>query len=395
MKTWLLSLFCVLLMMISSEGFGALEPVLYSQTAYAVPHSKGLKRDAKKLSQFKKNLKHRFAKSTTSVPGKWDLTAKVSPPENQGQCGSCWDFSITKAMRSALMLVGKDPGVLAFNYLLNNCGGAASESGCGGGDFDAGKNMLNGKGPWLESQDHYTQSEGRCKSGLAVAGTALNWVLVGDGNSSPSYQLLAQASYNGGAGHMLSIDVDASGGSWESYSGGIYNRNGGSSIDHMINLVGYDCETSVDASGNCTFNSNGQPANGDGYLIVENNWGSSWGEAGYMRTRWGMNAIAETAMYFEVAAPPPPPVDGGYSDWSVCVNGLQSRTCTNPVPSNGGKDCSAIGPASQVCSVPPGPVPPSPEDGVPWYIWVLIVVAVLILVLEVVKVFQAKKALKP
>ena len=50
-------------------------------------------------------------------------------------------------------------------------------------------------------------------------------------------------------------------------------------------------------------------------------------------------------------------VDGGYTDWSecsecsvTCGGGTQvlKRTCTNPPPSNGGKDCSDLGPAERV-----------------------------------------------
>ena len=46
-------------------------------------------------------------------------------------------------------------------------------------------------------------------------------------------------------------------------------------------------------------------------------------------------------------------VNGGYSDWKpydvcskTCGGGVQTRkrTCTNPPPSNGGKDCSRLGP---------------------------------------------------
>ncbi len=324
----------------------------------------GLKRTAKSRAFLKTAPRAHVAVST--IPSSFDLTPKVSPPEDQGQCGSCWDFGITKALRSALMLVGKDPGVLAFNFLLNNCGKGPSQGGCGGGDFDAGQSFLNAGGPWLESQDPYTQQEGRCKSGLSVAGTALTYVAVGSGSGAPSFQDLAAAvSQN----HMLVIDV-AVAGSWGSYSGGIYNGNG-SGINHIINMVGYDCETSKDASGNCVFNAQGQPVNGDGFLKVMNNWGSSWGENGYMRTRWGKNQIAETAMYFEVQHAAP--VNGGWSDWSVCANGMQSRTCTNPAPSNGGVDCA--GSASQSCVIPPPP--PVPGAGIDWALVLYFVVGVV------------------
>ena len=48
-------------------------------------------------------------------------------------------------------------------------------------------------------------------------------------------------------------------------------------------------------------------------------------------------------------------VDGGYADWSeskcsvTCGGGVKTltRTCTNPLPSNGGRDCSELGPAEK------------------------------------------------
>lgn len=47
-----------------------------------------------------------------------------------------------------------------------------------------------------------------------------------------------------------------------------------------------------------------------------------------------------------------PPVDGGWSAWSACSascgDGIQDRACNNPVPSSGGKCCS--GPSTQACS---------------------------------------------
>ncbi|HEX7724298.1 MAG TPA: thrombospondin type-1 domain-containing protein [Candidatus Paceibacterota bacterium] len=39
--------------------------------------------------------------------------------------------------------------------------------------------------------------------------------------------------------------------------------------------------------------------------------------------------------------------DGGWSDWSICFAGTQSRSCTNPAPQNGGAGCD--GPTTQIC----------------------------------------------
>lgn len=296
----------LLCLFVSSQLFAHGAAKSFTTKNYGHSFAKGLKRNQAEFEIFKEDRPHKLLlpHGTPGIPSKIDLSAKVSPPENQGQCGSCWDFSITKALRSAWMLAGSDPGRLSFNYLLNNCGGVADEYGCGGGDFNAGRNDLNGKGPWLESQDKYTGRSGRCATGLSTAATAATWVLVGNGNSAPTFKEL---SYAISQNHMLSVDVAVCG-SWENYSGGIYDQNecGAGSINHMINMVGYDCETSADANGNCVFDSNGQPANGDGYLVAMNNWGTSWGEGGYMRSRWHVNALADTAMYFTVTPPTPP-----------------------------------------------------------------------------------------
>lgn len=48
-----------------------------------------------------------------------------------------------------------------------------------------------------------------------------------------------------------------------------------------------------------------------------------------------------------------PAINGGWSDWSACNTscggGIQTRTCTNPSPANGGAQCS--GSASQSCNI--------------------------------------------
>ena len=61
-------------------------------------------------------------------------------------------------------------------------------------------------------------------------------------------------------------------------------------------------------------------------------------------------------------------IDGGYSEWSswsqcstTCGDGHRSRgrSCTNPPPSGGGKDCAGLGPGTETrdCSNGDCPVP--------------------------------------
>jgi C1A family cysteine protease len=333
----------------------------YNTKKYAHKHAKGLKRSETSRKFLKATKKVSYLHADSVVPGAADISAKVSLPENQAQCGACWDFSLTKALRSAWMVAGKDPGVLEFNYLLNNCGPGPSMYGCNGGDFDAAQSFENGAGPGLNASNPYTQRGGSCAN-LPVAATAVSYQMLGTGNSGPTFKDLAYAT--GVQGQMLSIDVAAGSGDWENYSEGIYDgcSGGANQIDHMIDLVGYDCETSKDASGNCSFDASGEPVNGDGYLIVENNWGETWGtqaangHGGYMKTRFKVqgqncNAIATDALQYTISAPVPvPPVP--------------------PVP-------------------PTPPTPPTPVvDNIPWWVYVgfglagIAVVALLILLLK-------------
>ncbi|XP_027054273.1 mucin-like protein [Pocillopora damicornis] len=63
------------------------------------------------------------------------------------------------------------------------------------------------------------------------------------------------------------------------------------------------------------------------------------------------------------------PVNGGYSAWTAygdcsktCGGGEQTRerTCTNPPPQYGGKDCSGLGPSSSTRSCNEGQCPGKP-----------------------------------
>lgn len=307
MKILLLSLLVPLYAATHTEHFKTTHKnKTFHTKAYKEKHALGLKRTPNSKLYIEKKKLVKKLPIEGPIPKNADLSSLVSPPENQAQCGSCWAFALTKSLRSALMIAGTDPGRLAFNYLIANCGPGPAWFGCGGGDFSAGQSFLGGAGPWLESQDPYAYASGRsggyhCKTNLPISATALEFTTVGSGGT-PSFKELAAAL---NAKHMLTVDV-AVGGSWASYDGGIYNADSTHSINHMINMVGYDCETSVDDKGNCTFNAKGEPSKGDGFLKVMNNWGTAWGENGYMRTRAHMNAVADTAMYFEVIQPPPP-----------------------------------------------------------------------------------------
>jgi cathepsin L len=64
----------------------------------------------------------------------------------------------------------------------------------------------------------------------------------------------------------VSVGVDASSFAFQNYKGGIFtNTNCGTTIDHAILAVGWGNDSTY---GN--------------YWIVENQWGTSWGDNGYI-----------------------------------------------------------------------------------------------------------------
>jgi len=287
-----------------------------STTTFALPTYHVEKYTSKHAKGFDRSIpipvmKWKSHSNEQSIPGSADISSMVSLPEDQGACGACWDFSLTKALRSEYMVNGSDPGVLEFNYLLNNCGPGPAMGGCNGGSFAAAASFLKGAGPGLNSVNPYTGRDGGKCFSQPVAATAVEYTMLGTNGVNPTFQDLAYAV--GVEKHMVSIDVAASSGDWENYSNGIYNGCTGnaSDIDHMIDVVGYDCQTSVDSNGLCVFDANGRPINGDGFLIVENNWGENWGttaangHGGYMKTvMYGAdgsncNAIANDALVFD------------------------------------------------------------------------------------------------
>jgi C1A family cysteine protease len=270
---------------------------------YEVKHARGFKHSKNSASFLAAAPKASFTSSAASVPSQYSLRGKAGPVEDQGQCGSCWDFSLTSVLRGTWITSGKDPGRLSFNYLLN-C--ASTEEGCNGGDFTAADYFISPKGaPAYGSDGKYTQEDGTCQPMPAMASTVSYHMLGVDGTNA-SFQDIA---YVVGVLHRpVSIDIAADD-TFEDYSSGVYNgcsdENAGD-INHMVAIEGYDCQTSVDSNGNCVFDANGNLPNGVGLWIVRNSWGTTWGDNGYITMKatdskgQRCNAVATDALYYDL-----------------------------------------------------------------------------------------------
>ncbi len=201
-----------------------------------------------------------------------DWSGKLTTPvKNQGYCGSCWAFSATEQIESdSMRLLGKS-WVLSPEQITQCASGCY---GCNGGYTEKAFTYAEGHAIDLESAYPYTSYNGKTGT-CAPPNSGVVKVSSYTKVSSES----AMASYVQGTG-PLSVCLDAS--AWNSYTGGIMSSCT-KNVDHCVQAVGVD-------------------ASSTGYWKVRNSWGTSWGESGYIRLKYGQNTcnIAYDPTYTKV-----------------------------------------------------------------------------------------------
>ena len=214
--------------------------------------------------------------SATSYVRDW--TSKYTTPiKDQGYCGSCWAFSATEQIESDAIRSGGSNDALSTQqmtsctkYVLPGVGG------CNGGTPEKAFSYAK---IGLVSDDAYAYTSGTTgKTGtcsIPTDATPLVYVQGYENVASGADDEDAMAQYVDTTG-PLSIVVDAS--TWSSYTSGIMSTCG-TNLDHAVQVVGVDSAA--------------------GYWKVRNSWGTSWGEAGYIRLAFGQNTcgIAMDANY--------------------------------------------------------------------------------------------------
>lgn len=293
----------LIIMFLWSLVAAAQEAPTYESRRYARDFATGLLNQVADAALLEAEPRVSVDASTANIPRRFSLRGRTGQIEDQGSCGSCWAFGLTSGLRGTLKAAGRDPGRLSFNYLLN-C--ASEQYGCGGGYLSAARHLLRPKGaPRNGTDGPYTGVEGSCRPGTP-AGSASSYHMLGSFLSGPSFRDIAYVLAVGRRPVVVTVAVDDA---WSSYGSGTFNgcnTSGRRSTNHIVVIEGYDCESSVDAQGNCEFNSSGNLPAGVGTWVVRNSWGSNWGEDGYMvtratsRTGSRCSAIGSQALYFEL-----------------------------------------------------------------------------------------------
>lgn len=216
----------------------------------------------------------------------WRALGADVPIRNQGSCGGCWAFGTLAPLEAQIKLQCGVTADLSEQYLAScNIDGWGCNGGWWAHDYQLDKSGQDNSGPGavLENGFPYKDSETPCGGPYRHTYTISNWGYLADDGAVPSVRTLKEAIYAYGP---ISAAVYV-GPLFQAYKEGIFDADEQGQVNHAITLVGW-----VDEAG---------PDNG--YWILRNSWGTSWGENGYMRIRYANNQVGYAANFVQFACP--------------------------------------------------------------------------------------------
>ncbi|KAF4392584.1 hypothetical protein G4B88_015227 [Cannabis sativa] len=221
--------------------------------------------------------------SITNVPSSidWRQKGAVSPVREQLQCGSCWAFASAEAVESLTKIRTGKAYILSVQQLLDCATQNPNSRGCGGGNpEDAFDYLISNGGITTESNYPYKAKDGSCdrKRASQIAARISDYKYVPENNENALLKAVAK--------QPVTAFVNSEGKEFRLYSSGVFTGSCGTTLDHVVLIVGY-----------------GQVEDGTKYWVIKNSWGEQWGEKGYMRIQrnygpaQGKCGIAMSASY--------------------------------------------------------------------------------------------------
>lgn len=218
-----------------------------------------------------------------NLPADFDLRnlGVVPPIKDQGQCGSCWAFSKTASLESAI------GGRLDLSeQQLVSCD--RNNYGCNGGNLNTNEYQIS-KGQALETDFPYEARGVKCKADLPNAAKGSDFVYIGDPNRSPTQKELQCALFKSKTIPWITVAADA-GWTYVPKDPDFVMKDCGSGYtNHAVGVVGW------------------RTLNGKVSFIMRNSWGPKWGNEGYLNMPLGCDRLAEEAAYIVGALDCKPP----------------------------------------------------------------------------------------
>ncbi|POM79931.1 Papain-like cysteine protease C1 [Phytophthora palmivora] len=196
----------------------------------------------------------------------WQTTGCVTAVKDQGECGACWAFSATAAMESGYCVAtgGSLPNL--SDQQLISCDGENGNNGCGGGyaayTMDWIANERSGKMCTLDTYPFVSDS-GNVPSCAMSSCTEFDVGVTGYESVHEDAGAIEDAVRN----QPVSIFLYSGSSAFQFYSGGV--------------LTGENCDKTGSHSGLAV--GFGETDDNLLYWRIKNQWGTSWGEDGYVR----------------------------------------------------------------------------------------------------------------
>ncbi|UCE42955.1 MAG: hypothetical protein JSV17_08415 [Candidatus Aminicenantes bacterium] len=226
------------------------------------------------------HLQAESSRELVGAPPAWDWRDHdgVSPPKNQGGCGSCWAFAATGALESTVLITSSR----LYDFSEENLKECNSwDHGCGGGNAWSATNYFIRQGAVNDSCDPYhTWNTGVCKTECERLKQVTGWrILPNDIDTIKDYVFS-----NGPCYTTMYASFPGFGG----YNGSnVLYYTGTESVNHAVMIVGWD--------------DNMAHAGGSGAWICKNSWGTGWGDGGFFYIAYGSARIGQDSCFYESA----------------------------------------------------------------------------------------------
>ncbi|KAH7815975.1 putative cathepsin B5 cysteine protease [Monocercomonoides exilis] len=206
----------------------------------------------------------------TSLPDNFDAReqwpGKILPVRNQEQCGSCWAFAVAETTGNRLNILGCGRGDMSPQDLVS-CDKV--DHGCNGGSPLFSWEWVKHSGITTEECIPYVSGGGRvpscpkkCTNGSAIVRTKAKSVGLVKGDKMQN-ELYSRGPFEA----AFSVYED-----FKSYKSGVYHHITGKMLGgHAVMVVGWGVE------------------DGTPYWLIQNSWGTTWGEQGFFKILRGKN----------------------------------------------------------------------------------------------------------